>query len=331
MIPGDRDKYIPPLRTAALLRLTRNYGLGGGRWIRQFVYGFPIIGEIEQTGVFPRDAKPAPPPDIEGIWPGNSARPQTREMVSGALRAQLLRGEAMGQVNKGWLGRPRPVDQCGDVLTQPEDAAVLALRFGAEQGGGGSDHVMTSNTRPQMNTALSGPVWNYQPGTTLGKCPSTAVVLTRHGLSWKWDRNPPTNNYQWAMVTRNMQRWPAAAPSRGQVSLSRPEKSCASAGAAATRYNCFLRTISVLFSRIFGIPLLPYFEALEAPSPSGPGQTGLDAVKIFLLLLGVFLNGKTGLDKGAALLVLLETSPSMRMRWRSKSRILSQTGRIAPS
>ena len=43
MIPGDQNKYIPPLRTVALLRLLRNFGLGGDRWIRQFVLGFPIV------------------------------------------------------------------------------------------------------------------------------------------------------------------------------------------------------------------------------------------------------------------------------------------------
>ena len=133
LIPGGPDKYIPSLRTVALLHLMRNFDLGGDHWVRQFVFGFPIVGEVEQTGVFPRDTKLTPPPVLTNIWTGNSARFQTRARASGHLRAQFLWDEAIDQVSKGWLSKPVPIDPFGNVMTQPTGASVIAFRFGVEQ------------------------------------------------------------------------------------------------------------------------------------------------------------------------------------------------------
>ena len=41
------------LRTLALVRLMRNFDMGGGRWFRQFIHGFEITGAFEQKGVPP--------------------------------------------------------------------------------------------------------------------------------------------------------------------------------------------------------------------------------------------------------------------------------------
>ena len=47
LIPNKEHRRPPSLRTVALLHLMKNFDLGGDRWIQQFVFGFPIIGDLE--------------------------------------------------------------------------------------------------------------------------------------------------------------------------------------------------------------------------------------------------------------------------------------------
>ena len=79
----------------------------------------PIVGEIEQTGVPPKDPSTLPPQDIEGIWAENGKRFMTRARASGAINGPTLRGESMTQVNMGWTKRPRPLDGRGNLVGDP--------------------------------------------------------------------------------------------------------------------------------------------------------------------------------------------------------------------
>ena len=96
-------------------------------------FGFPIVGEVEQTGVYPRDDSKRPPPEVSEIWNGNSQRFQTRSLHSGAINAQMLWDEAMTQVNKGWLDNPVPLGPCGKTPLPDMPAAAIAFRFGVDQ------------------------------------------------------------------------------------------------------------------------------------------------------------------------------------------------------
>ena len=98
-----------------------------------FIYGFPIIGEIEQAVGCPREDKLKPPPHIEGIWAVDSSRFQLRARASGALHAQTLWGASVKQVGKNRLGHPPPIDQTGNVATYVKNGYVAAFRFGVGQ------------------------------------------------------------------------------------------------------------------------------------------------------------------------------------------------------
>ena len=106
-IAGNLGGRPPSLLSAALLRLTQCFGLGGGRWIRQFTPGFTIVGTIGQTGVFPRDDSAHPPPDPRGIWTDNHKRYTTRARASGSLMPWLFGARLRPKLRRG--GYP-PID-----------------------------------------------------------------------------------------------------------------------------------------------------------------------------------------------------------------------------
>ena len=64
------------------------------------------------------------------------------------------------------------------------------------------------------------------------------------------------------------------------------------AEAEAAHYNCLSRAIAVLVNRIFGIPLISYFDDLWAMMPAELGRPAIDTVKILLMAVGIFLNAR---------------------------------------
>ena len=65
-----------------------------------------------------------------------------------------------------------------------------------------------------------------------------------------------------------------------------------------TPYNCFPRILGVVINRIFGLPLVTYFDDMGSLSPSEINKISIGAVKIFHIALGVFLKkDKTGLGR----------------------------------
>ena len=77
------------------------------------------------------------------------------------------------------------------------------------------------------------------------------------------------------------------------------------------RYNCFSRVIAILVNRIFGIPLVSYYDDLGAPIPSDLGDLALTTTQEFLRLVAVFLNTKkTDMGEEVAFLGLLGRFPN---------------------
>ena len=127
------DTAPPSLRTVVLLHLMKAFDLGGDRRVKQFILGFPIVGECEQPGVFPRNHSKPPPKEIDLIWKQNSERSQLRARASGALNAQHLWDEALGQVTNGWLHPPAPLGALGHPEGDPAKEVVIAFRFVVKQ------------------------------------------------------------------------------------------------------------------------------------------------------------------------------------------------------
>ena len=55
-------------------------------------------------------------------------------------------------------------------------------------------------------------------------------------------------------------------------------------------YNCLSRAISVLTDKIFGIPILAYFDALGALNPERIAYNAIGTFRKFIALFGYFLK-----------------------------------------
>ena len=289
LIPNKEHRKPPSLRTVALLHLMKNFDLGGGRWVRQFVFGFPIIWELEQTGVYPRDDSKKQPGPIDGIWKDNLKRFQTRARASGVLNAQLLWDEAMTQVDKGWLASPLPIDPKGNVATYDKGEVVVAFRFGVDQ----LDKIRpcddlkysTTNQYCTVWTPIKLPTWDHI-GQMAIEIQDTqrpwAFLKTDHEAAYKQLPLDPEQT-RLAMVTLRH-------PTLGAWFAFPPQVLLFGAEAAVIHYNCFSRILGVLVNKIFGIPLVTYFDDYGAMTPDVINKLALDTTKIFLLTLGVFLK-----------------------------------------
>ena len=314
-IPTIGNARPPSLRTVALLHLMKSFDLGGDKWIKQFVFGFPIVGEIEQTGVSPMDDSQRPPPEVTGIWNGNSQRFQTRAKNSGTLNAQMLWGEAMTQVDKGWLGVPAPLDLMGRTRLHDEPDPVVAFRFGVDL----IDKIRSCDDLKYSTTNEYCTVWAPIKLPTWGHIGQMTLDVKETNRPWSFSKVGHEAAYKQLPLGPTHAKYATVAlrrPTLGAWRAFRPHTLLFGAEAAVTHYNCFSRTLAVLINRIFGIPLMSYFDDLGALTPSEITQLALETIKEFLLILMIFLNGrKTNLGEDLVFLGLLgfPPNPSRRM------------------
>ena len=93
----------------------------------------PLVGNISQTGVNPRDTDVLPAPPVGLVWAKSSERFPTRDKHSGHLRPRELRGEALKHVELGRLGAPLPIDTSGNVLSYGRGSTDISFRFAVDQ------------------------------------------------------------------------------------------------------------------------------------------------------------------------------------------------------
>ena len=99
----------------------------------QFTHGFPLVGNLSQEGISPRDLSLKQAPPVAGIWGHSQRRFETRSRASGILHSEALWKEALGQVDPGWLAPPLPIDIDGSVATYTHGSVNIAFRFGVGQ------------------------------------------------------------------------------------------------------------------------------------------------------------------------------------------------------
>ena len=114
----------------SMMSLMGQYNLGGKSWLQQFVWGFPITGDLSQAGVYPTGPKVTSAPDLSGIWTDTATRYQTRAKASGWPNADHLWNEAMGQVKKGWLSTPYPLTPMDSAPSRHSDPSTFLSDLG---------------------------------------------------------------------------------------------------------------------------------------------------------------------------------------------------------
>ena len=116
----------------------------------------PIVGDISQSGVYPRHPSAGAAPGPVGIRAGNDERLMPRARSTGALHAQTLWADAIDQVEKRRLGQPLKIDQVGNVATFERNSAVVAFMCAVDQ----MEKIRALDDLEFPTTNLYCPVWN---------------------------------------------------------------------------------------------------------------------------------------------------------------------------
>ena len=291
MIPPPIRSSAGSIKTVALFPLMDSLGLGGGRWIRQFIYGFDVVGSFSQSSVFPRNIRPCAPLDPEIFGCDRPTRFPTRARAPGYPHGRHLWDEAMAQVECGWLAAPLPFDVDGNLPGSDFDTVNAAFRFPVIQGSKIRDcddfEYGLINLCAAEFTPITLPTCDH-----IGQIASDLSARPREWSFMKADRkaaykNLPLNpdQAQYCIVA-------IRSPGDSKWYGFAPRTLLFGAAAAVHHYNCFSRTIAVIINRLFGLPLVNYFDALGSMIPTSLSDTGLRLLLALCALFGVILEGR---------------------------------------
>ena len=286
----------------AMMSLMDQFGMGGKNWLQQFVWGFPIVGDLSQSGVFPTDPNAVPAPDPSGLWAETTDRFKTRAKNSGWCNADHLWEEALEQTEKGWLSAPLPIDpegRCPDAALGPIN---ISFRFAVDQ----MDKLRACDDLKYGTTNLYCSVWTPIKLPTWDHIAQLAALARPSTCAWSFFKTDHESAYKQLPIAPEDQRTSVVAlrgPKTGKWMAFVPRTLLFGAVAAVLHYNCFSRAVAVLFTKVTGIPLLSYFDDFGALVPSDILDPALEAFMTFCQLLGLKLkDSKT--EKGPALTFL---------------------------
>ena len=162
----DQMKVQGKINLPLLAIMLEKLGMGGQKWVKQFQEGFPIVGDLEEPGVYPVHECPDPeisPDRLFGSarWRLNARRGSVTDPNEGALWS-----EAVCQVEKGWLQGPFKFDDEGNLVTnEGPQLANPAFRFGVQQGDKlrAVDDLKRSQTNraAAVRTPVNLPTWDH--------------------------------------------------------------------------------------------------------------------------------------------------------------------------
>ena len=309
LIPDFIRPAAGKLKTVTISHLLHQFGLGGQSWIKQFIYGFDIVGTFSQEGLFPVDPRVKPPLPTESIWEDCAGRFRTRAAASGFKYAEELWSEALDQCSKGWLAPPVPLDADGRPFGY-EGRVNNAFRFPVTQVDKirACDDLKYGLVNPccATRTPIKLPTWDHI-GQMCLHCRDSdrewSFFKTDHAAAYKNLPLAPDSAKLCLVTLRN--------PEDGKWYGFWPRTLLFGAVAAVLHYNCFSRIIAILANRIFGLPMVNYFDDLGCLILSQISRSGLNTFRKFCrIIVFVLRKDKTELGKEITFLGLRGTFPS---------------------
>ena len=258
----DQMKVQGKINLPLLAIMLEKLGMGGQKWVKQFQDGFPIVGDLEEPGVYP--AQECPDPEISpdrlfgsAKWRLNARRGSVTDPNEGALW-----NEALCQVEKGWLQGPFKFDDEGNLVTnEGPQLANPAFRFGVQQGDKlrAVDDLKRSQTNraAAVRTPVNLPTWDHFSAVIRsfqerGLSENLAMAKADHRDAYK--QLPVRDDHKmFAVVTL---KEPDSGEMRGFV----PQTQLFGATAAVLHYNTVSRVMASLAVRWLKIPCLGYFD-----------------------------------------------------------------------
>ena len=276
-------RYIP------MMTLMDQLNLGGSRWLQQFAWGFPLIGDLSQNAIYPIDPKVVKPPDPTSIGFQSAERFRLRAAASGFLNSDALWTEALEQVNRGWLSEPVPIDMTTGTADLPYKSQNFAFRFGVRQ----MDKLRacddlrysTTNAYCSVRTPIKLPTWDHLA--------QMAANVTKTDRKWGFFKADHESAYKMLPIKPahiKMALVTLRDPSTDRWHAFAPRATLFGAVSAVLHYNAFSRALAVTFTKLTGIPILSYFDDFGALVPYEVLKDALDTFLTFCDLLGVTLK-----------------------------------------
>ena len=315
--PPELAKFrrrLPLDAWAALLQLC---GLGGSTWLNQFAHGFPITGTLSQKFAFPAATQKLPAQlPLNTVLASNASRFASRAART-PPQADLLWSEAMDQVARGWLDSPRLLNRSGAFADDLNAPLNVAFRFAVAQ----SSKVRAcedlkdslTNRLCAAETPIALPDWDLL----------AAMSLFSSSLSkkdWAFLKGDDTSAYK-NLPLKPSDAHLAAIGLWGSRKKGRfaflPRTLLFGATASVLRYNVFSRMLAVIFNRLFGIPLIAFYDDLGAQMIRELSERALHLVYEVCGLLGVVLNwNKCDCGNPLPFLGLIGSFPMASNNWK---------------
>ena len=288
----------------------RDFGMGGIRWLGQFAVGLPITGEFPQKFLYPADPPTNKRISTGALYDTAGSRFRERAAKSGHKNAQLLWGEAMGQVQKGGLFPPAELAPNGRPLSWRSSDFNIAFRFGAPQ----QEKLRACDDLKHSTTNMACFIPTPIQLLSWGRISQLSQLMAKHKGDWVLFKADHEAAYkQLPTLPSDMRnaiialRHPTKGTWRGFVTRTLIFGSAAD----VLRYNVFSRILAELCIRCLGIPLVIYFDDFAAIIHAQLGPGALRIFTAFCKALCITLKpGKSSVAGKIVFLGMLGDFPS---------------------
>ena len=288
----DQKKVQGKVNLPLLAIMLEKLGMGGQLWVRQFQNGFPIVGNLEEPGVYPQQSCPDPEISPDRLYDSVKWRLKARKASVTDPNEGALWDEAIAQVEKGWLHGPFAFDEEGNLVTEEgPQLANPAFRFGVQQGTKlrAVDDLKRSQTNraAAVRTPVNLPTWDHFSAVIRsfhekGMSENLAMAKADHRDAYK--QLPVKEDHKMLAVVTLKE------PDTGEMRGFIPQTQLFGATAAVLHYNTVSRVMASLAVRWLKIPCMGYFDDFGIITTERAIREALDAFTKMNHILGFELK-----------------------------------------
>ena len=278
------------VKVKAMLSLMKQANLGGQRWVKQFIFGFPLVGELSQRDVYPPSRKEVLTPiGLPELLQGAEELFSSRACKSGFKNGQALWGEALAQHSAGWLTAPFQLSSEGSPFTLTSSEVNIAFRFGVAQAGKLRACDDLRYSRANLACSALTPIKLI----SWGHIAQLSRLIASSGKAWhffKADREAAYKQLPLEFSHSKLAVIALRSPQDKRRYGFFSRTMVFGAIAAVLHYNAFSRLVTELASKILGIPVVCFFDDFGALIRVPLGRKALEIFSKFCQLLGISLK-----------------------------------------
>ena len=253
-------KGLKSVNVLLLAALMKAYGIKGQKWIKQCIFGFPITGTLSQKGAYPVD-KRVKADTLSRHELLKSAHLRFMERAKGAnpLNHTELWNEALDQCKKGWLDQPVPVLNNNGELIFEQNGLNPAFRFSVPQGDKNRACDDFRHSCTNQACAVLTPIrlisWDHVS--------AIANEYKSHGALCHFFKCDHKSAYKALPVDPDQSKLAVIvlrSPTDGKYYAFFSRTLLFGSTASVLHYNIFARIVTELCNKIFGIPLISFFD-----------------------------------------------------------------------